>query len=148
MMRLSSSFRCIAVDPPGIGFSAPIPRSEATLERSARTVVAAIDALDLQDLTLVVHDSGGPPALAAGGRRVNSVRGLVGVNTFGWRPTGAAFRGMLAVMGNGLTRQISMTTGALARLTATPFGVGRHLDEASRQAYRVGLQKSMSAFHD
>lgn len=148
MVRLSEDFRCITVDPPGIGLSAPIPRSDATLARSARTVVATIDALDLNDLTLVAHDSGGPPALAAAGRRATRVRGLVGVNTFGWRPSGAAFRGMLALIGSSVTRQFSLTTGALARLTATSFGVGRQLNEASRRAYRAGLQKSMSVFHD
>jgi pimeloyl-ACP methyl ester carboxylesterase len=148
MTRLSGDFRCITVDPPGIGLSARISRSDATLARSALTVVATIDALDLQDLTLVVHDSGGPPALAAVGRRAARVRALVGVNTFGWRPTGVAFRGMLAAMGSSVTRQFSLATGALARLTATSFGVGRHLNEASRRAYRAGLQQSMSAFHD
>jgi len=148
VLRLSNEFRCIVADPPGIGLSAAISRSAATLERSARTVIATIDALDLRELTLVVHDSGGPPAFAAAGRRVNRVCGLVGVNTFGWRPAGAAFRGMLAVMGSGVMRQFSVTTGALARVTATSFGVGRHLDDASRRAYRAGLQKSMSAFHD
>jgi len=148
MTRLSRDFRCITVDPPGIGLSAPIPRSEATLAKSARTVVTTMDALDLESLTLVVHDSGGPPAFAAAGRRASRVCGLVGVNTFGWRPTGGAFRGMLAVMGSGVTRQFSVSTGTLARLTATTFGVGRHLDETSRRAYRAGLQKSMRAFHD
>ena len=148
MKQLSAEFRCITLDPPGIGLSAPVPRTHATLARSARAVVETIDALDLSDLTLVVHDSGGPPAFAAAGRRAARVRGLVGVNTFGWRPAGAAFRGMLALMGNGGTRRFSLTTGALARLTATSFGVGRHLDEASRRAYRAGLQKSMGAFHD
>ena len=65
MLRLSGDFRCIGVDPPGIGLSARISRSDVTLAHSARAVVATIDALDLQGLTLVVHDSGGPPALAA-----------------------------------------------------------------------------------
>lgn len=148
MMRLSGDFRCVAVDPPGIGLSAPLAQRDATLKRSARTVVAAIDALDLQNLTLIAHDSGGPPAFAAAGRRATRVRGLVGVNTFGWRPSGAAFRTMLAVMGSGVTRHVSLATGALARLTATSFGVGRHLDEASRRAYRSGLQQGMPAFHD
>jgi haloalkane dehalogenase len=148
MLRLSGDFRCIGVDPPGIGLSARISRSDVTLAHSARAVVATIDALDLQGLTLVVHDSGGPPALAAAGRRAARVRALVGVNTFGWRPSGAAFRGMLAVMGSSVTRQFNVATGALARLSATSFGVGRHLDQKSRRAYRAGLQQGMYAFHD
>ncbi len=148
MLRLSGDFRCIAVDPPGIGLSARISRSDATLAHSAGAVVATIDALDLRDLTLVVHDSGGPPALAAAGRRRARMRALVGVNTFGWRPSGAAFRGMLAIMGGSFTRQLNLATGALARLSATSFGVGRHLDQKSRRAYRAGLLQSMNAFHD
>jgi haloalkane dehalogenase len=148
MLRLSRDFRCITLDPPGIGLSAPIARSDATLRRSATAVATTLEALDLQNATLVVHDSGGPPAFAAAGRHSKRVRALVGVNTFGWRPSGAAFRGMLAVMGSGVTRQISLTTGALAWLTSTSFGVSRHLDDASRRAYRAGVQTSMPAFHD
>jgi len=148
MLQLSNHFRCITLDPPGIGFSGRIPRSEATLERSAQTVLAVIEALDLGDVILVAHDTGGPAAFAAAGRVPDRIRGLVGVNTFGWRPSGAAFRGMLSIMGSGAVRRFSITTGLLARLTATGFGAGRHLNASSRRAYRAGFQRSMSAFHD
>jgi len=148
MLRLSRDFRCVTLDPPGIGLSAPVPRTDVTLPRSARAVGAAIEALDLQDLTLVVHDTGGPPAFAAAAQVPGRMRGIVGVNTFGWRPSGAAFRGMLAVMGSGFTRRLDLATNFLSRLTSTNFGVGRHLNERSRRAYRAGLEKSQSAFHD
>jgi haloalkane dehalogenase len=146
--RLAPDFRCVTLDPPGIGLSAPVSRSEATLWNSAKAVSATIDAFDLGDFTLVAHDSGGPPSFAAAARHPRAVRGIVCVNTFGWRPSGAAFRGMLAVVGSGLTRQISITTGVLSRVTASPFGVGRHLDSASHDAFRAGLQRSMNSFHD
>jgi haloalkane dehalogenase len=146
--RLQSDFHCVALDPPGIGASASIPPTEATLARSAHAVSAVIEALDLSDITLVAHDTGGPPAFAAAARHPGRVRGIVAVNTFGWRPAGAAFRGMLTVMGNRVTRQVSVSTGALARLTATTFGSGRHLDRPSRRAFRVGFQRSMNVFHD
>jgi len=148
LLRLSADFRCVVLDPPGMGLSAPVPRSSTTLTNSARAVEAVIRALDLQNVTLVVHDSGGPPALAAAARTTARVRGIVGINTFGWRPEGAAFRGMLAVMGNPLVRQADLATGVLARVTSTAFGVGRHLDDASRRAYRAGLTRTMGAFHD
>jgi pimeloyl-ACP methyl ester carboxylesterase len=148
MVQLSTDFRCITLDPPGIGLSARIPHTQATLQRSAGAVEATIEALDLQDVTLIVHDSGGPPAFAAAARLPSRISGLVAINTFGWRPIEPAFRGVLTLMGSGVTRQFSVMTGALARLTVTSFGVGRHLDEASRRAYRVGIQKSMDAFHD
>ena len=53
MLRLSGEFRCIAVDPPGIGLSASVPRASLTLENSARALNAVIQALDLTDYTLV-----------------------------------------------------------------------------------------------
>ncbi|HZR24236.1 MAG TPA: alpha/beta hydrolase [Vicinamibacterales bacterium] len=146
--RLKDEFHCVTLDPPGIGASASIPPSDATLARSARAVTAAIEALELSDITVVAHDTGGPPAFAVAARHPRRIRGLVAVNTFGWRPAGSAFRAMLAVMGNPAMRQFSLATGALARVTATTFGTGRHLDERSRDAFRAGFQKSMNVFHD
>jgi pimeloyl-ACP methyl ester carboxylesterase len=148
ILRLSADFRCVVLDPPGIGLSASVPRSATTLANSARAVAAVIHALDLGNVTLVVHDTAGPPAIAAAARTPNRMRGLVGVNTFGWKPAGPAFRAMLAVMGNGMVRQLDLATGLLARVTSTTFGVGRHLDATSRRAYRAGLARSMGAFHD
>jgi pimeloyl-ACP methyl ester carboxylesterase len=148
MVRLSSDFRCITLDPPGIGLSAPARRSDTTLQHSARAVEAVVRTLHLGSLTLVVHDTGGPPAFAAAARTPQRICGIVAVNTFGWRPSGAAFRGMLALMGSRLMRRIDVATGVLPRLTATAFGVGRHLDNASRRSYRAGLLRSIGAFHD
>jgi pimeloyl-ACP methyl ester carboxylesterase len=148
MLRLCGDFRCVAVDPPGIGLSAPVPRASLTLENSARALNAVIQTLDLTDYTLVMHDTGAPPAIAAASRAPRRVRGLVGVNSFGWKPAGRPFRGMLAVMGSGVVRRIDLATGAIARITSTGFGVGRHLDDASRSAYRAGLLQELGAFHD
>jgi haloalkane dehalogenase len=148
ILRLSADFRCVVLDPPGIGLSPSVPRSATTLENSARAVTAVIRALDLRNLTLVVHDTGGPPAIAAGARTPDRIRGLVGINTFAWKPAGRPFRAMLAVMGNGVVRQIDLATGVLARVTSSTFGIGRQLDATARRAYRAGLTQSMGAFHD
>jgi haloalkane dehalogenase len=146
--QLQSDFHCVALDPPGIGASAAIPSTEATLARSAHAVSAVMEVLDLSDVTLVAHDTGGPAAFAAAARDPGRLRGIVAVNTFGWRPAGAAFRGMLTVMGHPVMRQVSVSTGALARLSATTFGTGRRLDRASRRSFRAGFQRSMTVFHD
>jgi pimeloyl-ACP methyl ester carboxylesterase len=148
VLRLSDDFRCVIVDPPGIGLSGGATRSATTLANSARALSTVVRALDLRDITLIVHDSAGPPALAGLSRTPERVRGIVGVNTFGWKPAGRAFRGMLAVMGSSLMRRIDLSTGLLSRITSTNFGVGRHLDARSRLAYREGLALSMGAFHD
>ena len=148
MLRLSADFRCVVLDPPGIGLSTPVARSATTLENSARAVTAVIEALDLTNVTLVVHDTGGPPALAAAARTSDRFSGIVGINTFGWKPEGRVFRGMLAVMGSPVVRTFDVATGLLARITATAFGVGRHLDEDSRRAYRAGITQGLGSFHD
>jgi pimeloyl-ACP methyl ester carboxylesterase len=148
MLALSSTFHCVTLDPPGIGLSEPVPSDLISLERSARAVDAVIQALELRGMTLVVHDTGGPPAFAAAARCRDLVNGLVGVNTFGWRPSGAAFRGLLALMGSRAMRRIDLTTGVLPRITSTAFGVGRHLDARSREAYRVGIARGLGSFHE
>jgi haloalkane dehalogenase len=118
------------------------------LRHSARAVRAVLETLDIKRVVLVVHDTGGPPAFAAAADLPASVVGIVGMNTFGWRPAGAALRGMLTVMGSAAMRQFSLRTGALARLTSSSFGVGRHLNAIDGRVYRHGLQKGMSVFHD
>jgi pimeloyl-ACP methyl ester carboxylesterase len=65
MLRLCGDFRCVAVDPPGIGLSARVPRASLTLQNSARALNAVIQTLDLAEYTLVMHDTGAPPAIAA-----------------------------------------------------------------------------------
>jgi haloalkane dehalogenase len=148
LLELAADFRCVVLDPPGIGLSGAVRRAETTMQRSSEAVAATIRTLDLRGLALVVHDSGGPPALAAAARTADRVRGLVAVNTFGWRPSTFTFRALLALFGSGLFRRLDLATGLIPRLTATSFGVGRHLDPASRRAFRAGIARGLGAFHD
>src|ERR1700716_2762268 len=76
MVRLSADFRCVVLDPAGIGFSAPVPRSATTLGHSARAVAAVNEALAVENVTLVIHDTGAPPALAAAARTPDRIRGI------------------------------------------------------------------------
>ena len=149
MTRLSSSFRCICMDAPGTGQSTQLPKWAITLDRSSRAVAEVIERFNLEDFTLVVHDLGGIAGLAAAARTPNRVRGLVAINTFGWRPSGMAFRGMLALMGSAAMREIDVATEFLPKIASSAFGVGRHLDEASRRAYHAGMKgQRLRAFHN
>lgn len=146
--RLAGDFRCIALDAPGTGQSAPVPARAISLEDSSRTVTGLIEGLELENLTLVVHDLGGPAGLAGAARTPEQVRGIVAINAFGWKPSGALFRGMLALMGSAPMREFDVLTGFLPRLTSTNFGVGRHFDQASREAFRAPLgHPGRRAFH-
>ena len=146
--RLASDFRCVTLDAPGTGQSARLPAGAISLERSSRAVTQVIAQLDLNDLVLVVHDLGGPAGIAGASSTAERVRGIAGVNTFGWRPSGAAFRGMLALMSSGLVREFDVMTDFLPKVTSTTFGVGRNLDDASRAAMRAGIGRDgLRAFH-
>ena len=136
MTRLSADFRCICLDAHGTGQSDRVPKRAITLDTSSRAVTTLIEQLDLQNLTLVVHDLDGLAGLAGAAQTPERVRGIVAINTFGWRPSGVAFRGTLAVMGSALMREIDVATEFLPWLASTAFGAGRHLDEPSRRLPR------------
>ncbi|PSQ75630.1 MAG: haloalkane dehalogenase [Bacteroidetes bacterium QH_7_62_13] len=122
---LAPTYRCIAPDYLGFG------RSEAPASFSYRpaahaTVIEAVlRRLDLEDLTLVLHDWGGPIGLSYALRHPRSVRRLVLANTWAWplthRPLIRLFSG---VMGTGLGRALIERGNAFARLVM-PFTLGR-----------------------
>lgn len=148
MTRLSVDFRCICLDAPGTGQSAPLPKRAITLDNSSRAVTEVINRLNLEDCTLVVHDLGGIAGLVGAARTPERVRAIAAINTFGWKPSGMAFRGMLALMGSALMREIDVATEFLPRIASSSFGIGRHLDEASRHAYHAGMKgQRLRAFH-
>jgi len=145
---LSRDFRCVCFDAPGTGRSDRLPAGAIRLERAAHALTAVVQALDLRDLTLVFHDLGGPSGLAGAAAVSDRIRGLCSVNSFAWRPSGALFRGMLALVGSAPMRELSAWTGFLTRITSSGFGVGLHLDAASRAAFLAGIgRQGTRTFH-
>jgi pimeloyl-ACP methyl ester carboxylesterase len=57
IVRLREQFRCLTFDFPGSGLSPGEPGHDHSLEASARIREGFIDVLDLQDITMVVHDA-------------------------------------------------------------------------------------------
>lgn len=145
--RLQDRYRCVALDAPGCGLSGA-PLSKIDLRSAADAIDAVVRELDLVDITLVVHDLGGPAGLEAASRWPERVAGLIVVNAFGWRPAGPMFRGMLAIIGNPAMREFDAATGWLPRASATRLGVGRHWNRATRKTYRRGLGRPQRrSFH-
>lgn len=147
--ELAPHFRCVFFDAPGNGQTRSVAKSDVSLEGAADAVAAVIESLDLRRFTLVAHDLGGPAAIAALARMPERVRGIVAMNTFAWRPSGMALRGMLALMGSRVMRELDALTELIPRISQTSFGVGRHMDGPSRRAFRSGMGRpSRRAFHD
>jgi pimeloyl-ACP methyl ester carboxylesterase len=137
IMRLRGRFRCLALDFPGSGLSPDAPGHDQSVAANARILEAFIDALDLQDVTMVLHDVGGPLGLLIAARRPQRFRGLVLSNTFGWPLAGyPAVRRMLRVVTSPPFSAINTLTNVLPLLTATLYGVGRKMSRADRRIFR------------
>jgi len=81
---LSRSYRCIAPDHLGFGLSDKPAGFAYTPEAHAENLEALIAHLQLKDITLVVHDFGGPIGLRYALRHPENVKKLVVLNTWMW----------------------------------------------------------------
>jgi haloalkane dehalogenase len=81
---LSKDHRCIAIDHLGFGLSEHPDQLTGTPEWHADKLLEFIEQLDLKDITLVVHDFGGPIGLAAGIAHPDRIKRVVLFNTWLW----------------------------------------------------------------
>jgi haloalkane dehalogenase len=81
---LSPTHRCVAVDHLGFGLSDRPYDFDYAPESHASVLREFVDRLDLHDVTLVVHDYGGPIGLPLVLARPTVVRRLVLLNTWMW----------------------------------------------------------------
>lgn len=81
---LSGNYRCIAVDHIGFGLSEKPEKFSGTPEDHARNLSEFIRKLDLRDITLVVHDFGGPIGLAGAIDEPERIKRIVMFNTWLW----------------------------------------------------------------
>jgi haloalkane dehalogenase len=84
--RLSErGHRCVAFDHMGFGRSdKPAEPRRYRLDVHVENAVALLDELDLSDVTLVLHDWGGPIGLGAALDRAERIRAVVAMNTWAW----------------------------------------------------------------
>jgi len=85
---LATRYRCVAPDHLGFGLSERPAAWSYRPEDQARNLGRLIEALGLKDLTLVVHDFGGPIGLAYAIEHPENVRRLVLFNTWMWSGAG------------------------------------------------------------
>jgi haloalkane dehalogenase len=136
ILRLQSEFRCLTLDFPGSGLSPEVEDYEQSVRVNAWILDGFIDALDLQDITMVVHDAGGPIGFLIATMRPERFRALVISNAFGWPLVEyPAARRKIRILENPLISVVDTNTNFLARLTASSNGVGRHLARTDRKAF-------------
>ncbi|MFB6097539.1 MAG: alpha/beta fold hydrolase [Salinibacter sp.] len=81
---LAPEYRCVAPDYLGFGRSAAPADASYRPPAHATRVESLLRSLDLSDVTLVLHDWGGPIGLAYALRHPDTVRRLILMNTWGW----------------------------------------------------------------
>lgn len=82
--ELSKDNRCIAIDHLGFGLSKKPDSALGTPEWHAQNLSEFIKKLDLKNITLVVHDLGGPIGLAAGIENSERIKRVVLFNSWLW----------------------------------------------------------------
>ena len=109
IVRLRERFRCVGLDVLGAG--QPLVTESEPLELGAlsRILGSFVRALDLSDITLVMHDLGGPVALGIAPSLHDRIRALIVTESFGWP---------LAQGAPGLARMPGLARGRLRGLRA------------------------------
>jgi len=124
---LQDRYRCVAVDHLGCGLSDKPQSYPYTLQQHTANLVALIDHLELQNITLVAHDWGGAIGLGAAVARRSRFAGLVLLNTGAFPPTYIPRRIQLCrvpVLGTLAIRGLNaFATAALTMATERPQGL-------------------------
>jgi pimeloyl-ACP methyl ester carboxylesterase len=98
---LRGSFRCVALDYPGFGFSSAPKGYGFTPREQTRTVEEFVDRLGLHDVTLVLQDWGGPIGIGFAEDRPELVKNIILGNTWAWPTTKSEPRGLWSVIAGG-----------------------------------------------
>jgi len=80
--ELSAHGRIIALDLPGFGFSDPPKNGDYTISNYARILESFLEALSIEQATLICHDFGGPIALTYALRHPDKYNRLIILDTF------------------------------------------------------------------
>lgn len=81
---LSKQYRCIAIDHLGFGLSDKSKNFVGTPQEHAKNLTQLIEHLNLKNITLVVHDFGGPIGLSYAISNPENVKRIVMFNTWLW----------------------------------------------------------------
>ena len=139
--HVSPHARCIAPDLIGMGKSAK-PDIDYRFEDHARYLEAFIDALDLQDITLVLHDWGSALGFDYATRHPDRIRGIAFMESFvrpieSWATFAEFGREIFRLMRRPLIgKEVVMKRNAFVE-RVLPGAVKRKLGEEEMAAYRA-----------
>lgn len=134
---LSDRFRCIAPDLPGFGFSRAAAGRRLRPAEHSQVIERFVEALDLRDVTLMIHDWGGPIGLGVAVRHPDRFHAVVVANSFAWPVNGDRhFELFSRFMGGPVGRLLTLHANAFVNLLV-PAGTRRtRPPRAVMRAYR------------
>ncbi|HLO32800.1 MAG TPA: alpha/beta fold hydrolase [Anaerolineales bacterium] len=142
--HLSQRFRCVAVDYPGFGLSTARPGYSFKPQEHSTVIDRFVEALDLDEIGLMVQDWGGPIGLGFAGRHPDRIRALLIGNTWAWPAQGSQnIEGFSKIVGSPIGRFLILNFNAFVNLIV-PMGVSRHLTPAEMRAYRGPFRTRVS----
>ena len=134
---LRNEYRCVAIDFPASGLSPASASYRPTLRSAARIFESFGHALDLRDVTLVLHDLGAPVALSVAARTPERFSAIVAMECFAWPLAGRHPRvmRMLRLAGSPPFRALNDFANLVGRASVTRFAMGRSLTAAGRATF-------------
>ena len=147
--RLRGTHRVIALDHMGMGLSERPHDWADSLVAHQAALEALIDALELDDITLAVHDWGGPIGLGVAARRPERFRRFLITNTCVWPeaqlPLTLAL-GRLPLLGPFLTGGLGLMNRLLASTTTTK-GLPAEVEAGYMAPYAsAGRRRTVASF--
>ncbi len=138
---LSRNYRCIAPDHVGFGMSEKPTDFAYTPEAHADNLEQLIQHLQLKNITLVVHDFGGPIGLRYALRYPENVKNLVILNTWMWSLEGESkIMKISRFMAGGIGRFLYLQLGFSANvLLPQGYHNRQHLTKDIKQHYQKPL---------
>src|SRR3712207_1900127 len=103
---LRDRFRCIAPDHPGFGLSRAPTGYDFTPAAHARVLERLVLELDLQDVTLMAQDWGGPIGFAVATRHPGRFARFVIGNTWAWPKSDLGTQAFSRILGSPLGREL------------------------------------------
>lgn len=132
--ELRTSFRCVAPDYPGFGLSVAANGYRYSVREHSGAIERFIETLGLGDITLLVHDAGGPIGLGVAARRPNWFRAFVLTSTFAFPLDDfPQVRFMLRLVSSPPFRVLQALTNFLPRLVVNAAPRRRRLSTAEKR---------------
>lgn len=136
ILELRDSFRCIALDYPGFGLSSARDGYGFTTPEHADVVEGFVTALDLEDVTLMGQDWGGPIGLTAATRHPDRFSGFVLGNTWAWPLNGIFhFEAFARTMSSPVGKLLIGRANGFVNLMI-PLGTATKLPDEVMRAYQ------------